>query len=385
MAFFSYKAKDITGRTYSGVVEAPTSEVAENLLHERKLILIELHEKKRSFLIQSSAGFLNRIPRRDIVVFARQLATMIASNIPIVRALRILVKQTDNTTFRVIVSEIADEVDGGAKLSQTLGRYPQVFDTFFVQMIRAGETSGKLDQTLEYLADQKENDYELVSKVRGALVYPAFIVLAMVGVLIVMMTFVIPRLVSVLIDSGAELPAATRALIAISNAFVDYWWLMLFVLLVLIISLVFWRRTENGKYATDAFKLRIPVVGSIYQKVYLSRFSRSLATLVSSGVPIIPSLEITGDLVGNVVYKKLTEVAIMDVKEGRPINRAFLESNQTPIMVSQMLAVGEESGKLDQVMRKLSDFYAREVGIAVQALASLIEPLVIVGLGVGAG
>lgn len=385
MALFAYKAKDIEGKTYRGVVEAPSMDVAEGLITERHLVLIELHEKKKAFLIQSSLGFLNRIPRREIVVFARQLATMITSGIPIVRSLRILVKQTDNTTFKLIVAEIADEVDGGAKFSNTLARYPQVFDAFFVQMIRAGETSGKLDQTLNYLADQKEKDYELVSRIRGALIYPAFIVLAMVGVLTVMMTFVVPRLTSVLVDANAELPTATKVLIGISNAFVNYWWLMLFVAVAIVVGLVFWRRTENGRYMLDLVKLKMPVLGGIYQRVYVARFSQSLATLISSGVPIIPSLEITGELVGNAVYQRMTALAIADVKEGQPINRAFAESGNAPIMVSQMLAVGEESGRLDHVMSKLADFYTREVTVAVQALVSLIEPVIIVALGVGAG
>lgn len=385
MQFFDYKARDPQGRLLEGVVEAPSLDVAEGLLRERDIIVLSLRQGRKKVLFQGTLSFLNRVPFRDVVIFARQLAVMISAGIPIVRALRVLSKQVSNTTFQIIIEDIAEDVDGGAKFSMTLARYPQIFDNFFVNMIRSGETTGRLDETLNYLADQKEKDYDLRAKVRGAMIYPAFIVFAMFLVGILMMVFVIPNLTKVLIEAGVELPIMTRILIGTSDATVNYWWLMLIIAAILFTLYRMAYRNERGRYVLDGIKLRIPIVGKLFQKIYLTRLTRSLSTLILSGVPIIPSLEIVGELVGNEVYRKLTLDTIKEVEDGKSIATLFAKHASVPMMLSQMMSIGEQSGRLDQIMGKLAEFYNREVENSVANLVALIEPLVILVLGAGVG
>lgn len=243
-----------------GAVEAPTENVAIDVLKEKDLIVLSLAERRKTTMFQSSLSFLNRVKVRDVVIFARQLAVMISATVPIVQALRILTRQTDNVTFKIIISEIADEVDGGAKLSSSLARYPQVFSDFFIHMIRSGETTGKLDETLNYLADQQEKDYDLQSKIKGALIYPVFIIGGITVVGVIMMVFVVPKLTAVIIESGAELPFTTKVLIAASSFLANQWWLLLIILIGLFVGYRFYRRTETGHFQIDRIKLRLSLI-----------------------------------------------------------------------------------------------------------------------------
>ncbi len=382
MAIFEYKAKDLEGRTVSGAVEAPSESVAQDVLKEKDLVLLALKERKRMTLFQSSLGFLKRVPRKDVVLFARQLAVMISATVPIVQALRILVKQTDNINFKIIISEIGDEVDGGAKLSATLARYPSVFSQFFVHMIRSGETTGKLDETLNYLADQQEKDYDLISKIRGAMTYPIFVMSGMVVIGVVMMIFVIPKLTAVIQESGSKLPITTRTLIGASD-FLQHWW---WTLVLAIVGLVFLFRTyvksDIGRHQFDRLKMRLPIFGQIFQKIYLVRFSRSLSTLVVSGIPVTRGLEIVADVVGNTLYHDLTKQTITEIEAGNSIATAFVKSRDIPPMLPQMMIVGEQTGKLDLVLDKLANFYSKELENLIANLTSLIEPLILVLMGV---
>lgn len=383
MAIYDYRAKDREGQSVRGAIEAPSEAVASDLLREQNLIILGLAERKRAGLFQTSLAIFNRVPRKAVVVFARQLAVMISATVPIVQALRILVRQTDHVTFKIIISEVADEVDGGAKLSSTLSRYPSVFSDFFVHMIRSGETTGKLDETLNYLADQQEKDYELVSKIKGAMIYPIFILVGMAGVFVLMMTFVIPKLTASLLETGGELPSITRALIAVSNVFVHQWWLLFLVLIGAVVGFTFFRRTPSGKAALDRLKLRAPIIGPIYQHIYLVRFSRSLGTLLVSGIPLTRALEIVADVVGNQIYANVITKAIGDIEGGGSISASMLKSRDIPPMLPSMMSVGEQTGKLDLILEKLSNFYARELDTTVSNLVTLIEPIIIVVMGVG--
>lgn len=381
MAVFDYKAKDLEGNTATGIVEAPSEAVAQDVLKERQLVVLSLKERKRMRLFQSTLGFLNRVPRRDVALFARQLAVMISATVPIVQALRILTKQTENVNFKIIISEIADEVDGGAKLSATLARYPTIFSDFFIHMVRAGETTGKLDETLNYLADQEEKDYDLTSKIKGAMTYPIFILGALVIVGVLMMIFVIPRLSGILEESGQELPPMTKLLIGTSTFLQNFWWVFLLLIVGGTIAYRFAARTDEGKRQIDRAKMRAPVFGTIFQHIYLVRFSRSLSTLVSSGIPITQSLTIVSDVVGNSVYKELTLETIKEIEAGNSISTVFNRSKEIPIMLSQMLSVGEQTGKLDMILDRLAAFYARELENLVANLVSLIEPLILLVMG----
>jgi type IV pilus assembly protein PilC len=381
MAVYDYKAKDLDGNSVTGAVEASSEVVAVDMLKDKDLIVLSLSERRKRTLFQSSLGFFNKVPRKEVVIFARQLAVMISATVPIVKALNILTKQTDNITFKIIVSEIADEVDGGARLSDTLGRYPQVFDDFFVFMIKSGETTGKLDDTLNYLADQKEKDYDLTSKIKGAMIYPIFILGALVVVGIVMMIFVIPQLTAVLEEAGAELPWATRMLIATSDYLKSYWWSLVIFVVGGILAYRTIYRTQKGRKIIDKVKLNIPVFGNIYKKIYLTRFARSFSNLITSGIPLSRALGIVADVIGNNTYKEITLETIKEVEDGNSVTTVFMKHKEVPIMLSQMMNVGEQTGRLDKILAKLADFYAKEVENLVANLVSLIEPMIIVLLG----
>lgn len=383
MAIFEYKARNIDGKVSIGAVDAPSEQFAQDVLREKELSVISLKERKQITLFQSSLGFLNRVPRRDIVMFARQLAVMISATVPIVQALRILVKQTDTVNFKIIISEIADKVDGGAKLSATLAGYPQVFGQFFVHMVRSGETTGKLDETLNYLADQQEKDYDLMSKIKGAMTYPMFVVGGMVAVAVAMMVFVIPKLTEVITQEGGSLPWSTKSVIWVSNFLVHFWWVIILLVIGAAVGYSTVMKTAQGKRYIDKFKMKMPIFGQIFQRVYLVRFSRSLSTLVVSGIPVTRSLEIVADVVGNSVYHDLTRETITEIEAGNSIATAFAKSDLIPPMLPQMMVVGEQTGKLDLVLEKIGNFYAKELDALIGNLTALIEPIVMVVMGVG--
>lgn len=382
MAIFEFKAKDFEGKEVIGAVEAPSETVASEILQDRNLIVLSVNERRKRTLFASTLQLFNRVKLKEVALFARQLAVLISATVPIVSSLRILVRQTDNTTLKIIISELADEVEGGAKLSSSLARYPNVFSQFFIHMIRAGETTGKLDETLNYLADQEEKDYDLQSKIRGALTYPIFIVGGLITVGVLMMIFVIPRLTEILTASGGELPATTKLLIGTSSFLQHYWWILILVAIGLVIAYRAVARSEQGEVLLDSLKFRLPIFGSIYKRIYLVRFSRSMSTLVVSGIPMTQSLEIVADVIGNRIYKDLTLRTIKEVEGGKSIATVFAESEYVPPILTQMLYVGEQTGKLDLVLDKLSEFYSRELENTVQNLTSLIEPIIMVVMGV---
>ncbi len=383
MAIYDYKAKTITGQQVSGIVEAVSLDAAAELMKDKQLVILELTERKKKITLQVPLGFLNRISNRERVIFARQLSVMISTAVPIVQALRILIKQTKSVAFKIIISEISDDVDGGAKLSEALSRYPQVFSEFFVHMIRSGETTGKLDETLNYLADQEEKDYDLRSRIKGALLYPAFVLAAMFIVGFLMMIFVIPRLTSILTESGVELPFTTKILISSSEFLQGYWWLVILLLIALSFLFRTVRRSEFGRRRIDQITLRLPIFGEIFKKIYLTRLTRSFSTLIAGGLPITQSLEIVADVVGNQVYRDITRQTIRVVEDGDSIATLYARSRDVPAMLSQMMSVGETTGKLDTILGRLSDFYALEVDNSVRNLVSLLEPFVFLVLGVG--
>jgi type IV pilus assembly protein PilC len=305
--------------------------------------------------------------------------------VPIVRALRILVRQTKNVRFKMILSDILDEVDGGAKLSAALARYPSVFNTFFVSMIRSGETTGKLDDVLVYLADQREKDYGITSRVRGAFIYPAVVLFAVVAVGVVMVVFVLPKLLEIFTAGGAELPLSTRMLIGVSNFARNQWYVVVIAVVAAVIGFYYWRKSPNGKRVLDVVKIRMPIGGKIFTMIYLTRLSRSLSTLLSSGVPISQALAITSEIVGNHVYQDILDKTIREVEDGNSVTTVFVKSKHVPLMLAQMMSVGEQSGRLDQVLLKVAQFYENELDSLVRNLVALIEPVILLLMGVGVG
>jgi len=384
MAEFSYKARRQDGGEVSGVVIAPNENVAYGILRDKRLTIVSLREHHQMKFL-SGLKFGSGVKARDIVIFARQLSVMISSNVPIVRALKVLVRQTDNISLKTVISDIDDEVDGGAKLSQSMGRYPKVFNNYFVQMVRSAETTGRLDEILEYLADQSEKDYDMKAKARGAMIYPAFIMGAFGLVGVGMMMFVLPQITGIFAESGAQLPVTTRIFMGISDLLLKFWWLLLVLLIGFGVGGRFFSQTEQGRHFIDRQKLRLPIVGPIFVRLYVSRFCRALSTLLTSGVPLTHSLDIVADLVGNTLYHDLTRKTIKQVEAGASITSVYITSKDMPLMLSQMMSVGEQSGQLDKILIKVSDFYSRELENSLANLTTLIEPIIMIILGVAVG
>ncbi|MEK9130233.1 MAG: type II secretion system F family protein [Patescibacteria group bacterium] len=384
---FQYRAKTLQEELKEGTIEAPNEKMAGDILAENNLIILSLKEKKGEMFLGKNLNipFFNKVKVKDIVIFSRQLSVMSSVGLPIVQALRILVKQTSSANFKIILSEIAEDVNGGEKFSQALAKYPNVFSNFFVNMVRSGETSGQLDQSLNYLADQEEKNYDLASKIHGAMIYPAFIIVALVIVGIIMMIFVVPKLTEVIIQSGAKLPLPTQILIFVSGFLKNYWWLLIIAIIAIIGGVKNYIQTIKGRKQWDFIKLKLPVFGKLSQKIYLVRFSQGLASLIVGGIPLNQGLKIIADLVGNVIYKNLILTTLKEIEDGHPIITAFEQSKVIPNLVTQMMAIGEKTGKLDNVLIKISEFYSREIDNTVRNLTALIEPLVILLLGGAVG
>lgn len=385
MAIFEYKAKNELGEDMEGALEASSQTQALEMLNERRFVVYSLVEQAPASAWQFSLKFFNRVKPKDLVIFSRQLAVMAQATVPLLESLRILIKQTESESLRVIVSDVADEVEGGAKLSAALNKYPDVFSEFFINMIRSGETSGRLDDTLNYLADEAEKNNDLMSKIKGAMIYPAFILFGLGTVGIVMMVFVVPKLTAILTEQKTELPLATRMLIGTSNFLQHQWWVIVIVIILGFFGLRYALKTYEGKKTWHFIQLRLPVFGNLFRKVYLVRFTRSLATLIKGGVPLTKSLEIVAGVVGNIIYRELIVQTIKEVEEGNSISTVFLSSDVVPTMVSQMMVVGEKTGRLEEVLQRLADFYGREVSNLIANLVTLVEPMIMVIIGLAVG
>ena len=386
MPKFKYRARLPDGRMQAGMIEADDLAGAQQALDDREVETLLLEPFKGVEAgSQSLLESLNTVSAKDLVIMARTLSVMISASVPITDSLDNIGRQTENPKLKSVLNDVAREVEGGSRLSDAMERHPKVFSGFFVNMIRSGETSGQLDQVLEYLADQTEKDYDLNAKIKGAMIYPSFIMATMVAVGFVMMTVVVPKLVGILQQSNIALPLTTRILIGTSNFMVGYWWL---VLLLMAGSYALYRyiySTPAGKYAIDLFTLRLPVIGRLTQGVSVVRFSRSFSTLVKGGVDVVTALEIVAGVMDNEVWKRLVLDTIREVNDGNSITTALDRSPFVPKMMSQMLAVGESTGRTAEVLGRLSTFYSRDIDNLVSNLVALIEPLVLIILGLGVG
>lgn len=367
------------------MVEAPSRDVAVGILVDRSLTPLTLTEKRVSRFQFLAALQIAHIKNKDIVIFSRQLAVMASATVPIVQALHILEKQTANPKLKVIVSEVADEVEGGAKLSAALGKYPDIFSEFYINMVASGESSGKIDEVLNYLADEAEKNYDLTSQIKGAMIYPAFILFGLLVVGTIMMVFVIPKLTAILQEAGTQLPLSTRILIAVSGFFQHFWWLLLILLVALVVGTRLFVRTPRGRHLWHSFQLKIPIIGTIYKHIYLVRFTQSMYTLVVGGVPLTRSLAIVANVVGNAVFQDIILRTIKQVEDGNSIATVFAQSPVVPAMLSQMMIVGEKTGRLEEIFKRLSAFYSHEVQALVSNLVTLLEPIIMLVMGVVVG
>ena len=385
MSIFLYKARDKRDQLVEGVIDAVSENAVAVLLAEKGLSPIEIKKQLAEDFERQILGFLNRVRVKDKVVFFSQLSVMVDASLPIVKSLRILVKQNQNKYFKSVISSVADDVDGGAKLSQAMAKFPRVFADFYTNIIASGETSGRLSEVMEYLADQQEKDYDMQSKIKGAMIYPAFIFSGLVVVGLVVMIFVIPQMTTMLKESGVELPLATRVLIGSSDFLSNYFIYILIAIIGVVASLFYYKKTTGGRRIFDLIKIKVPVFGTIVTNVYIVRITRSLNTLLRGGVPASKALKTVRRIVGNAIYEEMLDQTIKEVDEGSSISDSLIASRHMPILVSQMISVGEESGKLEEVLGKLTGFYTREVDNAIANLSILIEPIIMIFLGIMVG
>ncbi|HEX3099363.1 MAG TPA: type II secretion system F family protein [Patescibacteria group bacterium] len=381
---FLYQARNKTGEFKKGIVTATSQAKAEQLLTDNGLIIVSLKEEKDS-VFKIFDSFTNRIGYKDLVLFSRQFSTLVGARVPIVQSLRILQSQVSNKGLVTVTKSLVQSVESGDSLSNALAKHPRVFGNIYISLVRAGEASGKVAESLNYLADQLEKDYDLRSKVKAAMTYPAFVLSALVLVGMLMFKFVLPNLVSVLKEQNAQLPLVSKILIAFTDFFQVYWWMVILAAIGLGAGIRYYIMTSAGRYEWDKFKMQLPVMGSILERIYLARFARNLATLVAGGIPIIQALRIIADIINNVVYRDILLEVAQQVTNGKSIGDSLSKYKQFPPLVTQMVRVGEQTAQLDSILLKLATFYEKEVDAKVSMLSSLLEPIIMLVLGLGVG
>jgi Type II secretory pathway, component PulF len=384
MAIFRYQAHNKKGKVKTGL-DIGMNETDLITRYRRKELEIFSLTPADNDLSTKIKLFIERSGTKDLVIFSRQFSVMISANVPVVESLLILIEQTDNFSLKKMIADIAFEVDAGSLLSDAFEKRPDIFSNFFVNIIRSGETSGKLDEVLNYLADEMEKNYDMSSKVKGAMIYPIFILVGLAGVGVVLLVYVIPNLTSMLTESGAELPFATQVVIWISDFLIKYSVLILIALAGLVFLARLYLKTYNGRRNIDNFALHMPIFGTLFKYIYLMRFTRSLSTLLKGGVTITKSLEVVADVVSNIIYKEIILATLESINDGNPLSTVMDNEPVIPKMVPQMLAVGERTGKIDVVLDKITDFYGRESDKMLANLSTLMEPVIMTIMGIGVG
>ena len=379
MGFFGYIAKDNQGLRIKGVLEARSQEDALAVLHKKGLIIISVKEEQFRAVKDQS------IKLDDLVVFSRQLATMVESGITLVQALHILSEQAENKILSGVTLKIKDDIESGSSLNEALSRHPKIFSNLYINMVKAGETSGLLDEILDRLATYLEKSSALQRKVKSSLVYPAVVISMAVLITIVLLVKVVPTFKGIFASLGGTLPLPTQILIMISDVLRRFFLFVVIIFGILGFLAKKYFNTPRGRYQFDRFSLRMPVFGPLLRKVVVAKFSRTLATLVKSGVPILSALDIVGKTSGNKVVEEAVDNARISIKEGEPISEPLSRSGAFPPMVVRMISVGEQTGQLEKMLNKIADFYDEQVDAAVSGLTSMIEPLVIGLLGIAVG
>lgn len=370
------------GQVQTGIIEAASKEAALSLLQSHGLYITFLEEESPPFYARKIKLF-EKTSRKDIVLFSRQLSIMFKSKISLIESLQTLSSQTKNPDFKDKILKISDEVEGGMSFSNALAKYPKSFNHFYVSMVKSGEAAGKLSDVLDYLAEHLEKEYYLVSKIKGAMIYPVLVLAVVILVLLVMAFFVIPQFAQILGNSEQELPSATKIVIG-ASAFLREWFLVMLGVFVGAIFLI-WRYTQSkeGKRVFDKVLLRVPAIGPFLKMFYLSRLAENLSTLVAGGLPIARSLEISGEIVGSSVYKNIILKTRDEVRKGERISSVFQQYPEMfPPLFSQMVLIGEKTGTLDKTLLNVVSFYRKEVERMVENLMSILEPVLIVFLGV---
>ena len=384
MATYTYKALDTRGASASGQIDGDTKAAVAASLRNKGLTVLDINEVKTSLAKTDIFAGLQRVQSKDLTVFSRQFATMINAGLAMLRALTVLEEQTENKKFATILGAVRGDVEAGISLSDALEKHPKVFSPLYINMVRAGEIGGILDEVLNRLATQLEKDDQIKRAVKSAMVYPLMIASFALIVMTGMVLFLIPVFAGMYKSLGnAKLPMLTRMMVTVSDTMRSWKGAIVVVVIIgLIILIRRLKKTPQGTEAWDRFKLRVPMgIGEVIRKIAVARFSRTLGTLVSSGVPILQAIDITGKSAGNVVIQHAMDEVQVSVKEGQTISAPLKDKHVFPDMVVQMISVGEETGSLDSMLQKVADFYEDEVSAAVKSLTSIIEPIMMLGVG----
>lgn len=383
---FTYKAIDQHNVSREGTVEAGSTDAAIITVQKRGYTVVSIEPiEEKSGLFNIEFNWFQSVSNKDVVILSRQVATLFEAQVSALRVFRLLASESDSPQLQKVLTTVGDDLQAGSSISRALGAHPEIFSAFYVSMVRSGEETGSLDKAFVYLADYLDRSYQVITKARNAMIYPIFVIGTFVIVMALMFTMVIPRISQILVDSGQKLPIYTRIVMAISFFFAKY--IGVIVVLLAIGGFFLWRfvRTEVGKRTVDELLISLPVIGTLNQKLYLTRICDNLSTMLTSGISMIQAIEVTADVVDNSVYKEIFTNALIEVKGGRSFADAISEYPEIPGVLAQMAKVGEETGNLPEILTTLAKFYRREVDNAVDTLIGLIEPVMIVLLGLGVG
>jgi type IV pilus assembly protein PilC len=383
---FLFRAKNKQGEIKEGSVEAANQDVALDLIQRNELfpIFVKSEEHKGS-LSNRLMKYLNRVNVKELMVFFRQLAILIEARVPIIYSLEAIKDQTENSFFKAAIGEIIDDIQDGLSFSDALKKRPEIFSELSINIINSGENSGNLKQSIEHVANSLEKNHNLSRKISSAFIYPAVVMTVFFAIGFIFITFIIPKLTTVIKDMGVDFPWYTKVVIGLSDFMAAYWLAVLLGIIGAILGLIFYAGSDNGKKALDKLKIQLPVFGSIFQKLYIARFAENLAILLTGGIPIIRAVTLSSAVVNNSIYEELFLKAAYELKIGGNINSVFKKSEYIPAIVSQMIRVGEESGQLDMVLRYISDFYEQETETATKNLSTLLEPFIMIIIGIAVG
>ena len=382
---FKYKSVDEKGINKEGEIDAVNRDMAISALQRRGLVVVSImDEKEKKSIFEIS--FFEKVKMKEIVILSRQISTLFEAQVSALKIFTMLSTNSDNKLLGKVLIQVTDDLQAGISISGALAKHPEVFSSFYVNMVKSGEETGKLTQVFSHLADYLDRQYSLTSKTKNALIYPAFIVVTFFVVMALMFVVVIPKISGIILSTGQEVPLYTKIVIGLSSFFIQYGFLLIIALVLF--GIWVWRlaATEKGQIYLDKIKLTVPAVGNLFKKLYLSRIADNMDTMLTSGIPIIRALDLTSDVVGSRIYKDIMKKTAEDVKAGSSLSLAFEKyPEQMPGIMVQMVRVGEETGSLGQILKTLGDFYKREVDDAIDTLVGMIEPVMIVFLGLGVG
>lgn len=383
MPQFVYAGRDQAGKKVKGKVEAKTKEIAATILRQKGFFIVSITDSSESVFNELQAA-TSKVKKDDVVNFTRQLATMINAGLPMIQAFAILDAQA-KPAMKKVIKRLQRDIEGGANLGDSLAKQGETFDTVYIALVKAGEAAGALDTILNRLADTLEKQKEFRAKTKGALIYPGIVFTAMIAVMLIMMIFVVPKMTELYSDFDADLPGATQFLIDFSNFLRNQWYIMAGAIFLIWFLLRSWKKTNQGRYEWDKMMLRVPVFGQLRQKILVTEFSRTLSLMISAGISLLQALDIVKEGLDNEVYRQAVVQAKLDVEKGKQLSKSLDKQGLFPLLLPQMVLVGEETGQLDDVLTKLAKYYESETETAIKGLTTAIEPMIMVVLGLGVG